>query len=208
MHPNPAFRRVDDAKSLELVRERSFGILIAQGVDGPLASHIPFLLSDDGSVVEFHLVRNSAMARAIADGATVRLIVEGPEGYISPDWYGIADQVPTWNYVAVHLVGEARLTAEDGFRDLLDRLSAHFEARLLPKRPWTSDKMTEGVMERMMRGIVPCAMRVSDLQSTWKLGQNKTGDARAGAAEGLEGQGNMELAKLMLAPPAWGGHQA
>lgn len=201
MHPNPAFRSVDDAKSLALVRERSFGILIAQGVDGPLASHIPFLLSDDGSLVEFHLVRNSAMARAIADGAPVRLIVEGPEGYISPDWYGLADQVPTWNYVAVHLVGEARLTDEDGLRDLLDRLSAHFEARLLPKKPWTSDKMTESVMQRMMRGIVPCSMQVSDLQSTWKLGQNKTEDARAGAAEGLKAQGNRELAELMRSPP-------
>lgn len=202
MHPNPAFRRVDAEQSLNLVRARSFGILVAQGAEGPLASHIPFMLSDDGSVVEFHLVRNSAMARAITDGAPVRLIVEGPEGYISPDWYGVADQVPTWNYVAVHLVGEARLTAEDGFRDLLDRLSAHFEARLLPKRPWTSDKMTEGVMERMMRGIVPCVMQVSDLQSTWKLGQNKPEDARAGAARGLEGQGNADLAALMRDLPA------
>jgi transcriptional regulator len=202
MHPNPAFRRVDAAQSLALVRARSFGILVAQGAEGPLASHIPFMLSDDGSVVEFHLVRNSAMARAIADGAPVRLIVDGPEGYISPDWYGVADQVPTWNYVAVHLVGEARLSDEDGFRDLLDRLSAHFEARLLPKKPWTSDKMAEGVMERMMRGIVPCVMRVSDLQSTWKLGQNKPEDARAGAAQGLEGQGNAALANLMRNPPA------
>ena len=202
MHPNPAFRRVDAAQSLALVRARSFGILVAQGPEGPLARHIPFMLSDDGSGVEFHLVRNSDRARAMADGAPVRLIVDGPEGYISPDWYGVADQVPTWNYVAVHLVGEARLSDEDGFRDLLDRLSAHFEARLLPKKPWTSDKMAEGVMERMMRGIVPCVMRVSDLQSTWKLGQNKTEDARAVAAKGLEGQGNAALANLMRNPPA------
>jgi transcriptional regulator len=202
MHPNLAFRRVDAAQSLALVRARSFGILVAPGAERPLASHIPFMLSDDGSVVEFHLVRNSAMARAIADGAPVRLIVDGPEGYISPDWYGVAEQVPTWNYVAVHLVGEARLSDEDGFRDLLDRLSAHFEARLLPKKPWTSDKMTDGVMERMMRGIVPCVMRVSDLQSTWKLGQNKTEDARVGAAQGLEVQGNAALGNLMRNPPA------
>ena len=72
MHPNPAFRRVDAAQSLALVRARSFGILLAQGAEGPLASHIPFMLSDDGSVVEFHLVRNSAMARTIADGAPQR----------------------------------------------------------------------------------------------------------------------------------------
>lgn len=202
MHPNSVFRRVDAAQSLALVQERSFGILCAQGTEGPLASHIPFLLSDDGTVVEFHLVRNSAMARALANGAAVRLIVEGPEGYISPDWYGVEEQVPTWNYVAVHLVGKAQLTGEDGFRDVLDRLSAHFEARLLPKKPWTSDKMTEGVMERMMRGVVPCAMQVSDVQATWKLGQNKTEDARAGAAEGLEGQGNLALAGLMRNPPA------
>jgi len=202
MHPNSVFRRVDAAQSLALVRERSFGTLVAQGVQGPLASHIPFLLSDDGLVVEFHLVRGSAMARAIADGAPVRLIVGGPEGYISPDWYGVKDQVPTWNYVAVHLVGDARVTSEEGFRDLLDRLSAHFEARLLPKQPWSSDKMTEGVMERMMRAIVPCIMQVSELQSTWKLGQNKTEDARAGAAEGLDGQGHFELAALMRDPPA------
>jgi transcriptional regulator len=201
MHPNPAFRRVEIAQSLELVRERSFGILCAQGPEGPLASHVPFLLSNDGSVVDFHLVRNSAMARAIADGAAVRLIVEGPEGYISPDWYGVADQVPTWNYVAVHLLGKARLAEETGFRDMLDRLSAHFESRLLPKKPWTSDKMTEGVMERMMRGIVPCVMQVSDVQATWKLGQNKTEEARLGAAEGLDRQGNPALARLMRNPP-------
>ncbi len=201
MHPNPAFRRVEAAQSLALVRDRSFGILVVQGPEGPLASHIPFLISDDGALVEFHLVRNSPMARAIAEGAPARLIVEGPEGYISPDWYGAEDQVPTWNYVAVHLLGEARLTSEDGFRDLLDRLSAHFEERLLPKKPWVSSKMTDGVMERMMRGIVPCAMQVSDVQSTWKLGQNKTDEARNGAAEGLEGQGNTALATLMRQPP-------
>ena len=202
MHPNPAFRRVDAARSLALVGERSFGVLVAQGVEGPLASHIPFLLSADGSLVEFHLVRNSPIARAIADGAPVRLIVEGPDGYVSPDWYGVEDQVPTWNYVAVHLVGEARVSDEEGFRDLLDRLSAHFEARLLPKRPWTSDKMSDGVMERMMRGVVPCTMRVSALESTWKLSQNKPDEARAGAADGLDGQGNAELAELMRNPPA------
>jgi transcriptional regulator len=135
MHPNPALRRVDAAQSLALVRDRSFGIIMAQGAEGPLASHIPCLLSADGSLVEFHLVRNCPMARAIADGAPVRLIVEGPEGYISPDWYGALDQVPTWNYVAVNLVGEAQLPPEEGFRDLLDRLSAHCEARLLQKNP-------------------------------------------------------------------------
>jgi len=202
MHPNPAFRQVPAEDSLAFAKARGFGTLCLNGDAGPIMAHVPFVVTESGGLSALiHLARSNAIARSALPAPAV-LAVMGPESYISPDWYGAVDQVPTWNYVAVHLVGEARLTDEDGFRDLLDRLSAHFEARLLPKRPWTSDKMTEGVMERMMRGIVPCAMRVSDLQSTWKLGQNKTEDARAGAAEGLEGQGNMELAKLMLAPPA------
>lgn len=205
MHPNPAFRSVDVARSLALVRARSFGILTVGGAQGPLASHIPFLLSDDATEVEFHLVRNSPMARALdpalADGAAVRLIVEGPEGYISPDWYGAADQVPTWNYVAVHVVGRARLAPEVDFHGLLDRLSAHFEARLQPKTPWVSSKMSDGVMDRMMRGIVPCVMAVTDLQATWKLGQNKPDAVRQAAADGLDGVGNAALAALMRGLP-------
>lgn len=94
MHPNPAFRRVDAAQSLSLVRARSFGILVAQGAEGPLASHIPFMLSDDGSVVEFHLVRNSAMARAIADGAPVRLIVTAPMDIFRPTGMGSPIRCP------------------------------------------------------------------------------------------------------------------
>jgi transcriptional regulator len=33
------------------------------------------------------------------------IIVSGPDGYVSPDWYEMKDQVPTWNYVTVHLKG-------------------------------------------------------------------------------------------------------
>lgn len=202
MHPNSAFRHVDAARSLALVRARSFGIMTVATPEAPLASHIPFLLSEDAAQVEFHLVRNSPMARALGEGANVRLIVEGPEGYVSPDWYGAADQVPTWNYVAVHLVGRARLAPEVDFHGLLDRLSAHFEDRLRPKTPWTSAKMSEGVMDRMMRGIVPCLMDVTDLQATWKLGQNKPEAVRNAAADGLDGVGNAALAGLMRDPPA------
>lgn len=201
MHPNPAFLHVDAARSLDLVRARSFGILTVGTADAPLASHIPFMLSDDAAQVEFHLVRNSPMARALGDGAAVRLIVEGPEGYISPDWYGVDDQVPTWNYAAVHLTGRARLAPEMDFHALLDRMSAHFEDRLWPKQPWVSSKMSEGVMDRMMRGIVSCLMDVTDLQSTWKLGQNKPDAVRRAAATALEAVGNPALAALMREPP-------
>lgn len=206
MHPNPAFRKADTARNIAFAREQGFGLLAVATDDAPLISHIPFLLSEDGTCAEFHLVRSNPIVRLLDGPLRARLAVQGPHSYVSPDWYGIEDQVPTWNYVAVHLVGEVTLQPQSGMRDLLDRQSAAFEARLLPKPQWRADKMTPEVLERMMRQIVPCAMRVEEVAGTWKLGQNKPGDAGLRAADPLEAAGQGQevatLAQLMRAPPA------
>ena len=62
---------------------------------------------------------------------------------------------------------------------------AEFEARLAPKRPWGKEKMSEGVMDRMMRGILPFRLDITDVQGTWKLNQNKPADVRTRAATAL-----------------------
>ncbi|KZY32717.1 negative transcriptional regulator [Roseovarius sp. HI0049] len=182
MHPNPAFRQTPEARNIGFAREQGFGLLCV-GIEGaPLVSHIPFLLSEDGKRAEFHLVRSNPIARRLAAPLQARLAVQGPHSYVSPDWYGIEDQVPTWNYIAVHLVGQVRLQPQECLRDLLDRQSAMYEEKLLPKAPWTSAKMSAGVMEKMMRQIVPCVMEVAEVEATWKLSQNKPDAVRQRAA--------------------------
>jgi transcriptional regulator len=69
---------------------------------------------------------------------------------------------------------------------MADELSAMFEARLLPKKPWTSAKMSDEAMVRMMRMILPFRLVIEGVEGTWKLGQNKTPEQRAGAVAGLE----------------------
>lgn len=140
--------------------------------DGPLLSHMPFRLSDDGTRADLHLVRSNPILRAPAFPRAAVIAVAGPDHYISPDWYGLDDQVPTWNYVAVHLRGTLSPMPQDSLRDMLDDLSTHFEAGLLPKPAWHSGKMTDGVMDRMMRQIVPCRLDIARIDGTWKPGQN------------------------------------
>jgi len=189
MHPNPVFHPADAAKNLSFARDRGFGILAVSGDDGPpWLSHIPFLVSDDGAWVDLHLLRSNPIARALSSPRPARLAVSGPDGYVSPDWYGVPDQVPTWNYVAVHLTGMLERCPAEALRDMLDQQSALFEARLLPKTPWTTNKMTPEVMARMMRTIVPCRMRVDAVDGTWKLNQNKPDEVRARAADHVENQ--------------------
>ncbi|SDE31262.1 FMN-binding negative transcriptional regulator [Ruegeria marina] len=203
MHPNLAFRGESTARNLEFARARGFGVLAMAAQGAPLISHVPFLLNPAGDVVELHLVRSNPIVRLLAEPVPGRLVVSGPDSYVSPDWYGMEEQVPTWNYVAVHLVGRLELRPQEEMRGLLDRLSAEFEGRLSPKVRWVADKMQPEGLERMMRMIVPCRFRIEDVQGTWKLGQNKPDAARMGAAEALEKAGTgaevAALAALMRA---------
>ncbi len=198
MHPNPAFREAPEAHALALARERGFGALTVAGPDGVLAAHVPFLIED--GVLAAHLVRSNPLARLLRDGpAEALMMVSGPDAYISPDWYGEEDKVPTWNYVAVHLRGDLRLIAEDRLKAHLDRLSGNFEARLAPKPVWNSDKMTPGVMEKMMRQIVPVEMAIASVDSTFKLNQNRADEARLNAAAELAKGGTPGMETQMIA---------
>lgn len=200
MHPNPAFRGDPAATNLAFARRRGFGTLCLNGPAGPMLSHVPFVLNVDGTEAEMHLVRSNPIARDVTGPTPAVLSVTGPDGYVSPDWYATPDQVPTWNYVAVHLRGSLAPADPDSLRAHLDAVSAHFEDRL-PKTPWTTDKMTPEVMDRMMRQILPFRFSVADVQGTWKLNQNKTDVARLGAADAIAaspvGQELAELADLM-----------
>jgi transcriptional regulator len=186
MHPNPIYHDADAARNLAFARAVGFGVLAVNGQVAPMLSHVPFLLSEDGAVAELHLVRSNPVARALKAPLSASIAISGPHGYISPDWYGIEDQVPTWNYVAVHLTGQLELRPQEELRDLLDRQSGHFENLLLPKTPWKTDKMTPDVMDKMMRQIVPCRMTLTGVDGTWKLNQNKADEVRLRAADGVQ----------------------
>lgn len=194
MHPNPVYRGETDDRHLDFARDRGFGVLAINAPDAPLLAHVPFLLSDDGATADLHLVRSNPIARAAPTKGAIA--VSGPDGYVSPDWYGVADQVPTWNYVAVHLRGQLEPLPSQTMRDMLDRQSAHFEGQLAPKPPWTTDKMTPEVIERMMRAILPFRLHIESIDRTWKLSQNKPGDVRLAAAERIETGAGVELATL------------
>ena len=149
-------------------------------------------------------MRSNPIARLLQNIQTpAKLSVSWPHGYISPDWYGVKDQVPTWNYGAVHMSGTLRILKHDQLLAFLDRLSAHFEAQLAPKPAWKSSKMTPEVLQKMLRQIVPFSFKIEDIQSTWKLNQNKTDMSRLAAADAVEqtgvGSETIALAALMRA---------
>ena len=191
MHPNRAFAWEDRDAMLGFVAEIAFCTIF---VEGPFVVHAPVVVGAPDRI-RFHIARGNRAAAAL-DGRRALLSCLGPDAYISPDWYGSDDQVPTWNYVAVEAEGPLRRLDETELTALLDALGDAHETRLAPKPAWTRGKMTPGRFEAMLKAIVGFELNAEALRGTRKLGQTKTKAERIAAADGLAPL-HEELARLM-----------
>lgn len=197
MHPDRRFHWEERAALLAWTAELSFAHIFAVTPDGPRVAHAPVLVTPDGNL-RFHLARTNALTAHLDGGGAVASLA-GPDAYVSPDWYGSADQVPTWNYLSVEIEGPVRRLGKADLVALLDDLSAVQEARLAPKPPWTRAKMTPRRFEAMLAAIHAFELTAETLRGTRKLGQNKTAAEIEGAAAGLEAAGRRDMAALMRA---------
>ena len=196
MHPNAAFRWDDRDALRGFAREIGFGMLFAGTPDGPRVAHLPFVFLDDDRIA-FHTARGNGIAKHL-DGTEALFVVNGPDAYISPDWYELGnDQVPTWNYLALEMQGPVRRMSDDELTAQADALTAEQEARLAPKPEWTRHKMSDGLFDKMRGAIIGFEMRVTGWRSTAKLGQNKPQEVRNHVANALETRGQKAMALLM-----------
>jgi len=187
------FAETDVAKLHALVREHSFATLVSWLDGAPFATHVPLLLDAErgafGTLIG-HVARANPHARAF-DGATPALaIFRGPHAYVSPRWYASEPNVPTWNYVAVHVSGRPRVVDDAAqVRRVLSRTAAIYEAGA--DEPWTPEGVASYV-EKLQRGIVAFEMPIETLHGKRKLSQNKPAADRAGVVAGLRASGDAE----------------
>ena len=202
MYTPPMFKP-DRAASLAFAQTRGFGLVCAWDGAKPIASSLPFYLTfaDDGTPrAAFHVARHNPLVKLAGGTGSWLLAVTGADAYASPDWYVSPDQVPTWLYQAVHLSGTVQKMSDEELAVQIDTLSAKFEDRLLPKKPWTSSKMTAGRLDAMKKAIVGLVMTVEEVEGSFKLNQHKSETDYAAIAGALAVQtdaGAQQIAYLM-----------
>jgi transcriptional regulator len=187
MYTPPMFKP-DRAASLAFAQTRGFGLVCAWDGARPIASSLPFYLTfaDDGTPrAAFHVARQNPLAKLAGGTGSWLLAVTGADAYVSPDWYVSPDQVPTWLYEAVHLTGPVRTLSDDELAQQIDTLSAKFEDWLLPKKPWTSSKMTVARLDTLKKAIVGLVMTVEEVEGSFKLNQHKSDADHAAIASAL-----------------------
>ncbi|ASS76619.1 hypothetical protein CIG75_17700 [Tumebacillus algifaecis] len=194
MYTPQHFKVVDVAEIKQMIEAQPFGILFSQTEQGPMGTHLPFFLVDEGEygVLYGHMARANPHWQSTVDNVLV--VFSGPHHYISPTWYQKADNVPTWNYTAVHAYGKIEVFEErEALLELLDRSVDFFESGL-PK-PW---KMAESqdYAERILGGIVGFKIVLTKLEGKQKLNQNKSPELQQHVVEALRSQDSAQAAAV------------
>ncbi|HNS86182.1 MAG TPA: FMN-binding negative transcriptional regulator [Parvularculaceae bacterium] len=176
MYAPSHFRVDDEAAALRLFSEVGFATLTTVVEGRAVISHIPMLADPARRVLRGHLARANPHA-ALIERRTHLVSIIGPNAYVSPDWYSDLKQVPTWNYLAVHVEGVGRvLTEPDAVDAVLDELSAHHEARradLADGKIWELEKLPPEKLRKLRTAIVAFEIDIEKIDFKAKLSQNK-----------------------------------
>jgi len=199
MHPDRAFVWDDDAAMLVAASELGWARIFAMTPAGPRVAHVAMLVDPTRGVLRFHLANNNAVTASLTE-ATVLALFEGPHAYVSASWYRDPPaNVPTWNYVAIEVEGQAVALGREGLVALLDDLSAHNEAAV--RGDWSMRAMDPRRLDAMLPAITAFELSIDAIRGTRKLSQNKSAAEIAALADGVERSGASEVAALMRAAP-------
>ncbi|HRK70991.1 MAG TPA: FMN-binding negative transcriptional regulator [Micropepsaceae bacterium] len=203
MYVPKAFAVDDPGVAHDIITACGLGVIAAVDGTRPVIGYAPIALDrakGKFGAVSFHLAKGNRLAEVLAQGADVTISVMAENAYISPDWYVSPDMVPTWNYVAAEIEGRARLLSPEELSRQVDAVSAVHEARLLPKTPWTSAKMSGKKREGMLTMLSGFEVEIERMTAKRKLSQNRNDADHAGVVCGLEARGDeasRAVAKLM-----------
>ncbi len=203
MYIPPHFRQADPDAAVSFMRQYPFAVIASNGPEAPLATHLPFYIKTEGEeiILTAHFAKGNPQWKAV-DDANVLVIFSGPHAYISPGLYEKRENVPTWNYVAVHAYGKAELvTGEDEGFSILQELMQQSEPEYLAQ--WR--ELNPEYQMRLFKGIVPFRIRVTKIEAKEKLSQNKTAGERSRIIDSLEGSDDgaaQDISKFMAAREA------
>jgi len=197
MYTPKYFQNNDPEDIRRFLEANGFGILVSQSSGQLHATHLPMLLSADGTRLTGHIARGNQQGKSFSNPGEVLAIFSGPHTYISSSWYD-HQNVPTWNYVAVHVYGTLRIIAEDELRASLKQLMDKYEKA--SEKPARIEDLTDDYMKHAIMGLVGFEINITKIDATYKLSQNRDAANHQAVIKELEKRGDagsLEVAELM-----------
>lgn len=195
----PVINEMNDRDEvMAFIKEHSFATIITNGGGVPIASHLPMVIEEEVDSLKIigHFAKANSHWQLLNNQKSLIIFAE-PHAYISPVHYESIVNVPTWNYIAVHVYGDCTLVTDDASSiAILEKTIGTYEAEY--KKQW--DALPADYKKANLNGIVCFEMKVTDIQAKKKLSQNKTSNERQNIIRQLEKSSNtleVKIAGLM-----------
>lgn len=193
------YKNVDKDAIHSFIKENGFATLVNQVQGRSWATHIPIEITQDqngNDVLYGHIAKANPQGNNFKEEGEVLVIFQGPHSYISSSWYNY-EEVPTWNYIAVHLYGKIKIIEGDELFHSINSLVDKYEAN--SKNPISLEQMSEKTLKKM-KGIIGFKILITEIQGKRKLSQNKDEENYNNVINQLNqstDKGAQEIAKCM-----------
>ncbi|MEW5797779.1 MAG: FMN-binding negative transcriptional regulator [Bacteroidota bacterium] len=171
MYTPPRHKESDRKAILDFMKKYSFATMVTAGDGKPIATHVPFIVEERNgkTFLLTHIARANDQWKDF-ENKPVLVIFHEPHAYVSAKFYDNKEDVPTWNYVAVHAYGTATIISsreeiEKLFLKTFDFYDPSFHEQ------WKND-LSDQYKEKLIARIVACEIEVTELQGKKKLSQN------------------------------------
>lgn len=165
------FKMNEMDKAIDFIQTYNFGILVSNKDGIPIATHLPFVVEkrSDKWFLITHFSNDNPQKMEIEE-QTALVIFSEPHAYISPSLYSDKQNVPTWNYVAVHCYGKVNLITEKNAKiALLEQLMQLMDANYLAQ--WAD--LPERYKSSLLDGMIGMEIEISHIDAKEKISQNK-----------------------------------
>lgn len=194
----PTLFRETKLESLhDFMRSHSFATVFTMLNGKAFASHLPlFLESAAGSqgTLIGHMARANPHWQDMQADAEVLVTFHGAHAYVSPAWYAAQSMaVPTWNYMAVHAYGKARILPQEELVQALHKLVDENESAYA--QPWKLE-ITQEMREKMLGAIVGFEIVLSRIEGKFKLSQNQSPEDQQRVIVKLAGQADADSQRV------------
>lgn len=191
MHIPKLYREEDREEILKFLKKNNFPALVTHDGEKLIATHLPVEiveLGEDKLAIYSHMSRVNPQWKSFGDQEAL-LIFQGPHTYISPTWYDHVN-VPTWNYMNIHVYGKARVVEAEELRSTLERLVEQHEGH----SDYRMQTLPEGYADKEMKGAIGFVVDVTRIEAGYKLSQNRNDKDHENIIKELELRGDAESA--------------
>lgn len=171
----PEIFEITDPKIIEqFIKENGFGTLITASSPFPVGTHIPMLLETNEAgdkVLTGHIAKENPQALDFDKSPQVLAIfLSSIHQYISSSWYNHPN-VPTWNYLSVHVSGTLKIIEGDRLWNAVGQLVDKYEQQ--SKCPVSLETLPKSV-QRQLNGVVGFEIIIHKIEAAFKLSQNRS----------------------------------